>query len=529
MNVIAVVCVDLDRDFFGAPGTLAADLAGHPVLRWTLSRLAAVGGIDGIAMAAPPEQADRVRELAGDIPVQVFQREPSVSARESMRVARAFGRYGWRGGLAGTTVYDEHFDPVLLASVIERTAADAVMLVPAGSALLDVKWAEDMLAMHREDAAIYTATFCQSPPGLAGAIYRSGTLMDLAHRQLYPGKIFAYDPTHPIRDPISEPFNYTLPDWLVATPRRFLADSPRGLWLCEQIVKQGGPNVSGEDVCRIAQQLGPEPWPREVTVELTTRRPIEDDLRPWADRPDMSIETLKAALADLAEAGDLNIMFDGAGDALLHPAWPEAVRVAAEYGVVGMATYGMTLDAEAGAEILATPLSVLQVNVDAASEAVYSAHKRGGSAKQVWSNIEAFVRQRAAAGKVPPSIVPAMLKTVECLAEQDEFFECCLRLTGWATIAEPSNAAGQWPDHAVVHMAAPTRTPCRRLSTRLTLLADGRITPCDQDIHGAHALGASALLAAWRGESLAELRQAHEARRWSEHPLCAACGEFHRP
>ena len=48
MNILALVWADLDRDFFGAPGTLVEDLAGEPVLRRTLGKLAAVDGLDGV-------------------------------------------------------------------------------------------------------------------------------------------------------------------------------------------------------------------------------------------------------------------------------------------------------------------------------------------------------------------------------------------------------------------------------------------------------------------------------------------------
>ena len=476
-----------------------------------------------------PEEAERAGQLAGAVKVLVVAQQPSAAARESMRIARAFGRYGWRGGLAGTTIFDELFDPTGLAGVIARTGADSLLLVPAGAALLDVGWAEAMIAYHRANAAAYPVAFCQAPPGLAGGVFRSSTLMHLAKSHLYPGKLFTYAPEHPARDPIGEPYNHTLPEWLVATSRRFLADCPRGLWLCEQILAAGGEDVDGETACRIAGAVGPEPWPRELTVELTTRRPIADDLRPWAERPDLSIDELTAVLAGLDECGDVNVMFAGGGDSLLHGDWPAAVSVAKAVGTVGLATYAVTLDAEMGDKVIASGLDILEVYVDAVSEGVYAAHKRGASAEEVWAHIEAFTRRRRAAGRIAPLVVPTMLKTRVSLDEQDEFVERALRLTGWASVIEPTDAAGQWDDHAVVHMAPPARSACRRLTTRLTVLAGGRVTPCEEDLHAAGVLRSSGVMAAWRGEALADLRQLHAEGRWGENRLCATCREFHRP
>jgi hypothetical protein len=531
MRVVALVNADFSHDFFGAPSTLGDDLAGAPVLRRTLDRLARVPGLDGVAVVTDAEHADRVHDLARPMPVTVFSRKGAVAGADLMRIARSFARYCWRGGLAGTTVYDELFDPGTVGAVIERTSADAVFLAPGGAALLDVNWAGEMVASFRRHADKFGVTFCQAPPGLAGVLFSSVSLQSLVRTHQYPGRVFSYSPGRPVRDPIHEPYNHTIPDWTIATYRRLIADSRRGLWLCRQIVDRAGPDVDGLTACRIARELGPEPWPREVTVELTTRRPVQDDLRPAADRADLPIAALERALGGLEESADLNVMFAGAGDSLLHADWPAAVRAARRVGCVGMATYGTTLDDATIARLLESGPDILQVYVDAMSDGVYAAHKRGdsASAKTVWEGIERLVGRAKEAHSVRPMVVPTMLKTRATLDEQDEFFEKCLGLTGWGLIIEPTAAAGQWDDHAVVHMAPPSRFPCRRIDNRLTLLSDGSVAACEEDFRGRCALGQGTLLAVWRGAALSELRQLHSQHRWQEHPLCAACQEFHRP
>ena len=529
MNIQALLVADPVADLFGAPGTLGEDLAGRPVLARTLERLAAVDGLDGILVAAESEAMPQVQEWVASAPVRWIVHDGTSRQARAMRAARAFGRYGWRGGLAGTTIFDEAYDPVLTAKVLQETGADALFLVQAGSALLDVGWAGEMLAFCRDQQDRQGLAFCQAPPGLAGAVFGAQLLTSLGVTRLYPGKLLAYDPHAPVLDPISKPFNHRLPDWLIATPRRFLADSPRGLWLCRQVVQVGGVDVDGQTACRIAQDLPAEPWPREVTVELTTRRPVHDDLRPSAERGDLSIQTLAELLDGLQEVGDLNIMLGGAGDALLHPDWPRAVAEARKVGCVGLATYGTSLDEDVCRQLAESGLEVLQVYVDAVSDEVYAAHKRGSSAGQVWEGIEAVIRGRDEADCPGPMVVPTMLKTLEALDEQDAFFDRSLRAAGWGLIVEPSSAAGQWEDHAVVHMAPPKRSPCRRLSTRLTALADGRLAMCEEDIHGVHTLGCHTVLDAWRSDDLAGLRRIHAQGDWQQHRLCAACEEFHRP
>ncbi len=126
-------------------------------------------------------------------------------------------------------------------------------------------------------------------------------------------------------------------------------------------------------------------------------------------------------------------------------------------------------------------------------------------------------------------IVPTMLKTPQTLEEQDEFFDRALKTAGWGLFIEPSTCAGLSPDRAVVHMAPPQRTACLRINTRLSILADGTVTACDEDACGARACGDASVLEAWRGEELSQLRRLHQQGQWELDKLCGACEEFHRP
>jgi len=412
--------------------------------------------------------------------------------------------------------------------VLTQIAPDAIMLVPAGAALLDTAWTRELLAGYRKRAEQYRVAFSQAPIGLAPAVFGGEVLGELIAGESYPGKLFAYDPNRPVRDPIAEQFNLALPDWIIATQRRFLADCPRGLWLCRRIVEAVGPDAAGEEICRAAADAGPEPWPREITVELTTRRPIVDELRPTAERGDLDAAALDAALTPLAAAGDVNIMFGGCGDSLLHGDWPAAVAAARAVGRVGLATYGIDLTDAVADQLVGSDLDVLQVYVDAVSDAVYATGKPGGRVGPIWDGIDRVVERRRAAGATGPFIVPTMLKTADTLGEQDEFFERCLSSLGWGLICEPTTAAGQWPDRRVAPMVPPTRTACRRIGSRLTLTADGQVVLCDEDVSAACRLGSS-IAQVWSGDELQRVRRLHAAGRWDEIPLCAACDQFHRP
>ena len=71
----------------------------------------------------------------------------------------------------------------------------------------------------------------------------------------------------------------------------------------------------------------------------------------------------------------------------------------------------------------------------------------------------------------------------------EAWYDQWLRAVGSAVIVGPSDFAGQIPDHAVADMAPPLRRPCARLESRMTILSDGRIVTCEQDVLGRQTLG----------------------------------------
>jgi radical SAM protein with 4Fe4S-binding SPASM domain len=125
-----------------------------------------------------------------------------------------------------------------------------------------------------------------------------------------------------------------------------------------------------------------------------------------------------------------------------------------------------------------------------------------------------------------------LLKSHETMDDVEAFYDRWIRKTASAVIAGPSHYAGQWPDGAVVRMAPPTRFSCLRLPHRAMILADGRMTLCDQDFHGWHAVGSvreSPLAELWQGPALSAARQYHSNGVWNDLPLCRECDEWHRP
>jgi radical SAM protein with 4Fe4S-binding SPASM domain len=149
----------------------------------------------------------------------------------------------------------------------------------------------------------------------------------------------------------------------------------------------------------------------------------------------------------------------------------------------------------------------------------------------VLENLQAFVTERAARGRAVPVLAPLFTKCAANLAEMEPWYDQWLRAVGSAVIAGPSDFAGLVPDVSVADMSPPRRKPCARLASRLTVLSDGRIVSCEQDVLGRQVLGAvgeDALTDVWQ-KRMAALREEHRCGSWSNRPVCGPCREWHRP
>jgi radical SAM protein with 4Fe4S-binding SPASM domain len=113
----------------------------------------------------------------------------------------------------------------------------------------------------------------------------------------------------------------------------------------------------------------------------------------------------------------------------------------------------------------------------------------------------------------------------------EAWYDQWLRLLGSAVVRGPSDCAGQIPSTSLADMAPPRRRACARLASRLTVLSDGNVVACEEDVMGKRPLGRigeQSLGAIWQ-QNFTPLRDAHAEGRWEAHPLCGACKEWHRP
>jgi hypothetical protein len=181
--------------------------------------------------------------------------------------------------------------------------------------------------------------------------------------------------------------------------------------------------------------------------------------------------------------------------------------------------------------LVSAGLDAISFHLPALTAGVYQAVMGVDGCAQVLQNVRRLVEGRHARSRATPLLVPVFTKCQANIAEMELWYDSWLKTLSSAVIAGPSDCAGQIPDCSVADMAPPQRRPCARLRSRLSILCDGRIVCCEEDVLGSQPLGQlgqDSIADLW-SKRFAALRADHAARNWAKHSLCAGCRQWSRP
>ncbi|NOX58036.1 MAG: radical SAM protein, partial [Planctomycetes bacterium] len=237
---------------------------------------------------------------------------------------------------------------------------------------------------------------------------------------------------------------------------------------------------------------------------------------------------------ELAAFDDSLVMLGGVGDPVAHPDFCAIVHAMRESNVYGIAvqTTGQMLGDEQIAAIIENRVDVVAFTLDAWTPECYAEINRGGDLARATSAIDRLIKSRVEAKQAAPVIVPSLTKSTLNLHEVDAFFDGWIRKVGCAMLGTFSDYGGNLEDLAVSDMQPPDRAPCRRLTNRCYVTADGSVLACDQDLQAAAPLGhlgEQTLGEIWAGKRRSQLRSDHESGSFKAIEICAGCRQWHCP
>jgi hypothetical protein len=510
------------------------------VLSWTLDRLSRAKSLKHIAIICWEDQLPDVAPLADEASAFVLTKGPrtNIVSLEAIAAAQRWAD-GWRGGLLSTCDFDLGFHGAWAEEVANNLEADAVVLVDPASGLVDPMLIDAAIerAMNQEQAELI---FSPVAPGLGAPLIRRSLLQRLASTTLHPGRMLHYMPEQPMRDPLGGAGCVEVPTSAARTRWRFKLDSDRqidriaaaSVCLNGTLIK----TASEELVARLDAHQYTDAHPREIVLELNTRRATKPIYAPTShltiERPDLSLETAQKLFEELSSIDDLRLTIAGAGDPLLADNFRTILQVAQRScRAVHIETDLLPENKDCLTELAESPVDVITVQIPALNRQTYAKIMGVDRVDEVIENMRTLVKLRAAYRRGIPLIVPTFTKCPENLGEMEGWYDQWLRAIGCAVIVGASHFAGQIPDVSVADMSPPRRRACARLSSRMTVLCDGSIVLCEQDVLGKNPIGNTerdSIIDVWQ-KRMSLARRDHAAEQWDKYALCGACTEWHRP
>jgi radical SAM protein with 4Fe4S-binding SPASM domain len=510
---------------------------GDPVLRWTLKRVARASRVRSAAVLCWEDQLDQVAAEAGTAYVMAKGPRKQLHEVDAITAARRWSD-GWRGGLLGTCDFDLGFYAPWFRELAAKVESDAVLLIDPAAALVD-PLVLDSLVAHAASHPEIELCFVPAAPGLGGALLRSGLLDRLAAAKVHGGKLLHYLPDQSSREPLAGEMCAPVPTAVARTTQRFKLDSDRQVArLSASLVSLNGHLLSStaeELIQRAHAWDAVDVLPREVVLELNTNRATRPIWWPGSyhtiTRPPMAADMARHLVSELSALDDTRLTIAGVGDPLLSDVLFDVIDAAQSEASLSIHVETDFLGASAAsiARLAAAPVDVVSVHLPALGPRTYELVMGTAGYEQVMEAIRQFLAARK--GRSVPILVPVFTKCRQNMAEMEAWYDQWLRSVSCAVIRGPSDCGGQIPDVSVADMAPPRRKACTRLSSRMTVLCDGRIVSCEEDVLGRQVMGEigrDPLQETWQ-KRFAVLRTDHREARWNEHPVCENCREWHRP
>lgn len=540
MKIVVAIFADFENAFLGGPSRLRETLVGEEILARTLKRSLRIEGVAGHAVIVRARDEQAARRALSDYGladrVQVVACDDGLRPRrELMRSARIWNLDGWRGSPLGTTWFDEFVEPRVVLRSLDVLSCDGLLCIDGHQPLLDVSFSNAMVCRAVERDAETPLVATQAPPGLTGLLMKRPITEEFVRQNTPAGLLFAYRPEAPRPDPITRPFFLQLDGLIVHTKARLVADTRRAREWIAAALTQLGEECSATEICAwIASGGAPvDTLPREVEIELTTDHPLPNStLRPPHDRIPVrrldGLNAIRALAARLAEYDDRRVILGGHGDPLLSPFFPEVCATLRRAGVCGLAVVSPLIElSDAALEGLFTArVDVVEVTLDANTPEMYrEIHGVDGFARVIanMDRVQALRRERISP---QPLLLPSLTRCAKTLPELEAFYDRWVGLVGGAVIHGHSERCGTMASDPLPQLVPPVRRPCRRVGDQLTLLANGVVASCDQDVAAVAPLGKWDVqdpLSIWRSAAHEAFRVSHSKLEFDRLPACAHC------
>lgn len=465
-RVHAVVIADPEFGGLGTRRELKAQIAGGlNMLQLTVARLAQARELDGITILTPdPGAIERIlgsflADISAKTPIVIAGVDPHRFRGRASRIgsARVQSSECWRGSIGMLSVYDEQFDPGLVASVMHKHEIDACAVVGGDWVMVDPDLVDETVSRYRRQDSEKRIAFSQAVPGMGTMVVDRVTIDSLAdaieksgsgwNHFATLGALVGYIPTTPQFDPIAKGMCVEISPTIRDAGLRMIADTPARIAAMRDAYQALSADSTVIDVDAVrcveayhdATKRYSRVCPRTIVLESCTGRLAGGDWGIWKRN---SIEPIERPVLTISDAhklfnsvrglrDDVALVFDGVGDPLMHQEAMSFVQLAKEDGIESVEFRTDLLREGVDAkEMLDSGIDILSVDVLAESRETYAALTGQDRLDEVYARLQTLFDAMHSDGAHGVWFVPRMTRCDAVYGELEQFYDKWLMLCG---------------------------------------------------------------------------------------------------
>lgn len=243
----------------------------------------------------------------------------------------------------------------------------------------------------------------------------------------------------------------------------------------------------------------------------------------------MDLKLFKKIIDDASELGTYSINLNLLNEPLTHPKLLEMIRYAKEKGIIDVHfhSHGGLLTEEKALELLDSGLDKLLISIDSPYKEKYNKLRVFSDFDDVIKNLKRFKKLRDEKRKIGPLIRVNFIQfpnvTEDELKDAQKLFLQFADCIGFQEYVDPHWNIGKDKTYSEEYKS---EFICQQPFTRLSIIEDGRVSPCCNDHDQQLVIGdlsKQSLKEIWESHKLTTIREIQKEGKFFTIPTCANC------
>lgn len=289
-----------------------------------------------------------------------------------------------------------------------------------------------------------------------------------------------------------------------------------------------------------AENLVLEKYPLHLDIAITNvcnlectfcARTVRVEEGKWRKSEHMSLDLFKKIIDEAVELGTYSINLNLLNEPLIHPKLIEMIRYAKEKGIIDVFfhSHGGLLTGDKAEKLLESGLDRLLISIDSPYKEKYNKIRVLSDFDLVMNNLKKFKESRDAKGLLNPVIRVSFIQFPDTkVKELDDAKNLFLQFSdaiGFQQYVDPTKEIGKDKEYPNGYKSD---FVCHQPFTRLSIIEDGRVSPCCLDYDQELVVGdvsKQSLKSIWESKEMNDIRETLKKGEFYKIPACATCGK----